>query len=174
MKTILFLALLFALCAPDIQGSENIVLTVYQPLTGLGEGGIKVSEVPFVSAGAFPEVFFDAITQSHIPQQSNTGTTPVGDINAASLAGISIRCESAADGQKKLYIIWDFSKSEPKKVNDKLIDALLLCLEKSAGKSIGLYSKFVGEKDFAGFKARILARIPEQTKEQLKTDSGGK
>jgi hypothetical protein len=138
------------------------------------DGVVRVCSVPFVTSGAYPEVFYDVITRPHIPQQWNNGSNEIGDINVASRAGVSLRCESAAAGQKKLYIIWDFSKADPKQVTNELIDALIECLQKTSGKHTGLYSKFEGEKNFAAFKERVLAKIPAQTKEQLKKDSGGR
>lgn len=151
-------------------GSENSLATIYQPLDPMVDGTVVVREVPFVTGRAYPEVFFDSITRPHIPQQS-TGT-PVGDINVASRAGISISCESAAAGQKKLYITWDFSKADPKLVNEDLIKALLKCLEKTSGKSIGLYSKFIEADKFPEFRKLIEKRFPPQTEQQLKEDGG--
>lgn len=152
------------------RGSENSLHTVYQPLDPLagGDGSVIVREVPFVTSGPYPEVLFYAITSPHLPQQMTPAKE--SDINVASRAGISISCESAASGQKKLYIIWDFSKANPKLVNKDLIEALLLCLEKTAGETIGLYSKIVGVVPDPAIKRQIFARIPEQTAEQLRID----
>ena len=148
--------------------SENSLGTIYQPLDPMVDGTVEVREVPFVTGGAYPEVFFNAITRPHIPQQSTP--SPQGDINVASRAGISISCECATSGQKKLYIKWNFSKADPRQVNEALIDALIQCLKRTAGDSIGLYSKFTGIEKFPKFEARILAGIPEQTEEQKKAD----
>ena len=53
-----------------------------------------------------------------------------------------------------------------------LIEGLLECLEKTAGESINLYSKFVGGEAYPKFVKQIVAKIPEQTAEQLKDDAG--
>jgi hypothetical protein len=172
MKRIRLLLTVYLAAMQLVQGGENSLGTVYQPLDPMVDGSVVVREVPFVTSGPYPEVFFSAITLPHVPQQGTQQKT--GDINVASRAGLSLRCESASAGQKKLYIIWDFSKADPKLVNDELIDALLLCLEKTAGKVNVLYSKFVGEDRFPRLKNRILAQIPEQTEPQRKADSLGK
>lgn len=153
----------------NAHGSENVLTTIYQPLDPMVDGSVIVREVPFVTGGAFPEVFFNAITQSHIPQQRTP--SQVGDINVASRAGVSLHCESAAAGQKKLYITWDFTKADQKLVDEDLINALLECLERTSGKSIILYSKFVDADKFPHFRKMIEAKFPPQTAQQLKEDS---
>ena len=150
-------------------GSENVLTTIYQPLDPMVDGSVVVREIPFVTGGAFPEVFIIAITQPHIPQQHTP--SPEGDINVASRAGVSLRCESAAAGQKKLYITWDFAKADRKLVNKDLISAMLVCLERTAGNSIVLYSKFVGADEYSHFRKTIEAKFPSQTSKQLKEDS---
>jgi len=154
---------------PVAQGSENMLTTIYQPLDPMVDGSVVVREVPFVTAGSFPEVFFVAITRPHIPQQSTSN--PASDINVASRAGISFQCESAAAGQMKLYLTWDLSKASPEAVNEGLIKALFECLEKTSGKSIVLYSKFVGAEKFPEFQKLIEARFPAQTEKQRMEDS---
>ncbi len=173
MKRLLLLyPLVFAMCATCLRASENSLGTVYQPLDPMVDRSVEVREVPFVTGGAFPEVWFNSITKPHIPQQSTPSA--VGDINVASRAKVKLSCESAAAGQTKLYIIWDFSKADPKQVNEDLVKALIECLEKTAGQSIVLYSKFVGFEKYPQFQKLVEARFPQQTPEQLKEDSGGK
>ena len=163
--------LFFALVATLINayGSEIDLTTIYQPLAPMVDGSVVVREVPFVTGGAFPEVFFTAITQPHIPQQHTP--SPEGDINVASRAGVSLHCETAASGQKKLYITWDFTKADQKLVNEDVIKALLVCLERTAGKSTVLYSKFVAADEYSDFRRIIEAKFPSQTSKQLKEDS---
>ena len=153
----------------NAHGSENVLTTIYQPLDPMVDGSVVVREVPFVTGGAFPEVFFSAITQSHIPQQQTP--SPEGDINVASRAGVSLRCESAAAGQKKLYITWDFTKADRQLVTEDLINALLKCLDRTAGGSIILYSKFVEADKYPDFRKIIEAKYPPQTAQQVKEDS---
>lgn len=103
-----FIALFFSIMVAaflNAHGSENMLTTIHQPLDPMADGSVVVREGPFVTGGAFPEVFFNAITQPHIPQQHTP--SPVGDINVASSAGVPLSCESAASGQKKLHITWD-------------------------------------------------------------------
>lgn len=151
--------------------SEVIVGSVYLPVDPGVDAPVVVREVPYATSGAFPEVWFDAITQPYIVQQ---GRKAKGfDINLASRAGVKITCESAAAGQTKLYITWDFTKAHPKRVNEALIEGLLDCLEKSSGGSIGLYTKVVGGEKFPKAVAQVLNRIPAQAEAQLKVDSGG-
>ena len=152
----------------NAHGSENVLTTIYQPLDPMVDGSVVVREVPFVTGGAFPEVFFNAITRPHIPQQQ--APSPVGDVNVASRAGVSLHCESAAAGQKKLYITWDFTKADRELVDEGLVSALLECLERTAGDSIVLYSKFVGSDKFSHFREKIEARFPQQTARQLEED----
>lgn len=152
-------------------GSEVIVGSVYLPINPGVDSPVAVREVPYATSGAFPEVWFDAITQPYIVQQ---GAKAKGfDMNLASLAGVKISCESAAAGQTKLYITWDFTKAHPKLVNEALVNGLLKCLEKTAGGSIGLYTKVVGGEKFPEAVEQVLKRIPAQTEEQRKVDSGG-
>ena len=169
MQRYLLNLLLLLAAIQSVSGSENVLTTIYQPLDPMVDGSVVVREVPFVTSGAFPEVFFYAITRPHIPQQVTQAKE--GDINVASRAGVSISCKSAAAGQKKLYIVWDFSKADPKLTNKELIEALLVCLEKTAGKRIGLYSQFVGAERYPAIMAQILARIPEQTAQQFRADN---
>jgi DNA integrity scanning protein DisA with diadenylate cyclase activity len=169
MKALPLLVAILAAMILRAHASEASLSTIYQPLDPMVDGAVVVREVPFVTGGAYPEVFFNSITRPHIPQQSLG--TPVGDINVASRAGISITCESAAAGQKKLYVTWDFSKANPELVNEDLIKALLKCLEKTAGKSIGLYSKFIAAEKFPEFRKLIEKRFPPQTEGQLKEHS---
>jgi hypothetical protein len=151
-------------------GSENSLGTIYQPLDPMVDGTVEVREVPFVTGGPYPEVFFSAIPQPHIPQQQTP--SPAGDINVASRAGISFSCDSATADQQKLYITWNFTKADRKLVDKDLINALLVCLERTAGKSTILYSKFVGADDLADFRKIIEAKFPPQSPEQLEEDSG--
>ncbi len=163
MKIIPLLLSALVSTLPIAHGSENVLTTIYQPLDPMVDGSVVVREVPFVTSGAFPEVFFSAITRPHLPQQQTP--SPVGDINVASRAGVSLDCRSAAAGQVKLYIIWDFTKADRKLVNKELIEALLECLERTAGKSITLYPKFIGADDYSDFRKIIEAKFPPQTVE---------
>ena len=106
---------------------------------------------------------------SESPQQQTP--SPEGDINVASRAGVSLRCESAAAGQKKLYITWDFTKADRQLVTEDLINALLKCLDRTAGGSIILYSKFVEADKYPDFRKIIEAKYPPQTAQQVKEDS---
>ena len=169
MKIIPLLLLALVSTLMTAHGSENVLTTIYQPLDPLVDGSVVVREVPFVTGGTFPEIFFTAITQPHIPQQQTPSAE--GDINVASRAGVSLQGESASAGQKKLYITWDFTKADRKLVNKDLINALLVCLERTAGKSTILYSKFVGADDLADFRKIIEAKFPPQTAQQLEEDS---
>ena len=142
-------------------GSENALVTIYQPLESWSdEKGVVVRAVPFVTGGPFPEVSFQAITQEHIPQQSTPSKQ--GDINAASRAGISLSCDSLAAAQKKLLLVFDFTKAKPELLNEELIKALLQCIEKTAGKTIELRSKILGGENYPSFKKMIEVRIPPQ------------
>lgn len=169
MKTLPLLFTILAATVLGAYGSQNSLTTIYQPLDPMADGTVVVREVPFVTGGAYPEVFFTAITRPHIPQQFTQA--PVGDINVASRAGLSLSCESAATSQKKLYITWDFSKADPKALNEDLIKALIECLEKTSGKSIVLYSKFIAADKYPQFRKLIEARFPPQTEQQRKEDS---
>lgn len=171
MKRLLLLCpLLVAMSATGLRASEASLGTVYQPLDPMVDRSVEVREVPFVTGGAYPEVWFDSITRPHIPQQNLSH--PVGDINVASRAKVKLSCESAAAGQKKLYITWDFSKADPKQLDEDLVKALIECLEKTAGNHIGLYSKFVGFEKYPQYQKLVEKRFPQQTPEQLKEDSG--
>lgn len=170
-KSLLLCPILVLMSVAGLGASEVSLGTVYQPLDPMVDRSVEVREVPFVTSGAFPEVWFDSITRPHIPQQSSSHP-PVGDINVASRAKVKLSCESAAAGQKKLYITWDFSKADPKQLDEDLVKALIECLEKTAGKHIGLYSKFVGFEKYPEYQRLVEKRFPPQTPEQLKEDSG--
>ncbi len=152
-------------------GSEDLLTTVYQPLLYSEEGPPVASPVPYGTAGPYPETYFNAITQQHPPLTSYPDNGTKGDVNAASRAGISISCDSATGGQTKLYIIWDFTKANKDLVNKNLIKALLECLERTAGKNIHLYSKFIGADQFTEFKKMVETRYPKQTPKQFEEDS---
>jgi len=73
----------------------------------------------------------------------------------ASRAGIKIHCESHEGLGSKLIITWDFSKADSKLVTKELIEGLLECLKRTAGKSTILYSSFVGAEQYPIFKKMI-------------------
>ncbi|MBK1884748.1 hypothetical protein JIN85_20215 [Luteolibacter pohnpeiensis] len=171
MKNISLVLLALGTLLITAQGNENVLTTVYQPLDPMVGGSVVVREVPFVTGGAFPEVLFTAITYPHIPQQLSSRQE--GDINVASRAGVFLRCESAAAGQKKLYIIWDFSQADEQLVTKDLIHAMLICLERTSGGSITLYSKFIAGDKFPNFRKMIEAKFPPQTDEQFEAGSHG-
>lgn len=151
-------------------GSEDRLTTVYQPLLFSENGPPVASPVPYVTSGPYPETFFDAITLPHPPICKDSDSPAKGDVNAASIAGISISCDSATDGQKKLYVIWDFTKASKDLVTKELILALLECLEKTAGKDIVLYTKFAGADKYPEFQKMIESRFSKQTKVQFEED----
>jgi hypothetical protein len=172
----LFVILASLLFAGASTASESFLVTIYQPLARLNGDAPKAEAVPYVIvSGALPETLFDCITRPHIPQQTSEGM--IGDINLASLAGIVVHAESAASGQKKVHVIFDFSKAKQELVTNELIDALVECLVRTASsfklgdKPVGLYSKFVGAEGFSAIRKRIESRLPMQTMEQLKKDA---
>jgi hypothetical protein len=159
-----------------VNASEPFLTTVYQPLGTMQGGPPEVHAVPYIIAsGAMPEIIFSGVTAAHIPQQSSPGL--FGDINLASLAGILVHAESAASGQRKVHVVFDFSKAKPELVTKELIVAVIECIEKTASsiklddKPIGLYSKFIGAKGFPTMTKLIEARMPMQTKEQSIEDA---
>ena len=168
-----YLLLLAQLLILNGRGGEPSLGTVYQPLDPMVDGSVVVREVPFVTSGAYPEVFFDSITAPHIPQQSSMANH-VGDINVASRARLLVSCESATAGQTKLHIIFDFSKADPQLIDEALVKAVLECAKRTAGKSIGLYSRVVGAEKYPELKKLIEKTIPPQTETQRKADSGQK
>ena len=159
-----------------VNASESFLTTIHQPLDGLRGGPPEVHAVPYaIASGAMPEIIFSCVTAAHIPQQSSPGR--FGDINMASLAGIVVHAESAASGQRKVHVVFDFSKAKPELVTYELIVALVECLEKTASsiklgdRPIGLYSKFIGAERFPAMKKLIEARMPIQTDEQSIKDA---
>ena len=160
MFRLFFRLLLTTVAFLDATGSENVLVTVFQPLSTMSDGPVVAREVPFVTGGAFPEIFFEAITKPHIPQQSTP--SKAGDINLASLAGISLACDSLGPGQKKLLLTFDFTKANAELIDADLIKALLQCIEKTANKTIVLRSKFLGAEKYPSFKKMIEAQIPPQ------------
>ena len=154
----------------QLWASETTLVSVYQPLILANEEMPTVCRVPYATGGAFPEVFFNAITQPHPPLSNLPESVRIGDVNAASIAGVKISCVSATNGQTKLFIIWDFSKANEELVDESLINRLLDCLEKTADKKIILYSKFVAAERFSKYQKIISKRFPPQTKQQAIED----
>ncbi|WP_395750926.1 hypothetical protein [Prosthecobacter sp.] len=144
-------------------GSENALVTVYQPLDPLSDGSVEVRAVPFVTGGAFPEILFSAITRPHIPQQS----TPrkVGDINLASLAGISLECQLLEP--EAVLLVFDFTKADPALTTEDVMKAVLQCVEKTAGK-YRLCSRIVAGDRFPLFTKMIEIQIPRETASKTK------
>ena len=64
----------------------------------------------------------------------------------------------------------DFSKADPKLITKELIEGLLECLKRTAGKSTTLYSSFVGAEPYSIFKKMIEEKYPPQTDQQKKQD----
>ncbi|MEI6099735.1 MAG: hypothetical protein WCS20_15870, partial [Alphaproteobacteria bacterium] len=123
---------------------------------------------PFYYGGGTPESFYIAITQPYVLKQGSE--SEAGDINLASLAGIKIQCECYEGLGTKLLITWDFSKADPKLITKELIEGLLECLKRTAGKSATLYSSFVGAEPYPIFKKMIEEKYPPQTDQQKKQD----
>ncbi len=173
MKKLPILCAIFAsLGIAGLHATTASLETIYQPLHPMKDGIVAVvREVPYVTSGAIPEVWFDNITRPHIPQQDRS--LPTGDINVASLAGLRLSADPVVAGDKsKLYLTWDFSHADPKQLSEDLVKVLIQCVEKTAGKSIVLYSKFVGFEKYPEYQKLVEARFPQQTPEQLKEDSG--
>lgn len=168
MKALLYIIAIIVVVSLHTEASESSVARVYIPLDPGVDRPVEVMGVPFYTSGPYPEILFSAITESYVLKH---GKQVKGyDINLASLAGISLRCESAASGQKKLHITWDLSQADPKLVTKELIDGLLLCLEKTAGNKTVLYSKFIGFDAYEAYKKRVEAKFPQQTKAQKRED----
>jgi len=168
MKSLLYIIAIIVVVSLHTEASESSVARVYIPLDPGVDRPVEVVSAPFYTSGPYPEILFSAITEPYVLKH---GKHVKGyDINLASLAGISLRCESAASGQKKLHITWDLSQADPKLVNRELIDGLLLCLKKTAGNKTVLYSRFIGFKNYEAYKQRIESEFPQQTKGQKRKD----
>ena len=138
-KAILFAASVL-LMTPAVQASENMLVTIYQPLFLNDHDPPVACAVPFVTGGPYPEVFVEAITQPHHPQGNSPRMDGEADVNAASVAGISLKCEI---GGEVRILIFDFKNADPKLVDKDLIKALLDCLDKSKKKNSGYRSRIL-------------------------------
>ena len=129
-----------------------------------------VVEAPFYFWGGTPESFYNAITEPYVLKQGSALEGEGADINLASRAGVKIHCECYEGLGTKLIITWDFSHADSKLVTKELIEGLLECLKRTAGKSTTLYSSFVGAERYPIFKKMIEEKYPPETDKQKKHD----
>lgn len=161
----------FALLATTILnavGGQTNLGRVFLPVDPLVDAPVTVVEAPFYYGGGTPESPYDAITEPYVLKQGTAAEG--GDINLASRAGIKIDCECYEGLGTKLIITWDFSQADSKLITKELIEGLLECLKRTAGKSTTLYSSFVGAEPYPIFKKMIEAKYTPQTDKQKKQD----
>jgi hypothetical protein len=121
------------LCSISAQASSLNIFTVKQPLflqNTESEEVISIHDVPFVTAWAYPEATFEAISAPFIPP-SDSSWKERKDVNLASLYGIRV---SAADEGATWKITVDASKA--KKPADypftikQVTDAVVTCAKR--------------------------------------------
>lgn len=165
----------FAVTVCSSLASQNSLVTVYQPLWLSDDVDPLLCPVPLVTGGAFPEVYYEAITMPHPPLSRGAHMEGEGDVNAASAVGIMLRC---VPHPKHGYVLeFDLSKVDAKniseKIDEKIVGALLDCVIKTMGKGRHYPSRIVGGDRFPQYVKQIEARIPAEEKADTASNKGG-
>jgi hypothetical protein len=152
----------FAVAVCSAVASQNNLVTIYQPLWLSDDADPVLCPVPLVTGGAFPEVYYEAITMPHPPLARGAHVEGEGDVNSASAVGIILRC---VPHLKHGYVLeFDLTKVDTEniseKIDEKIVGALLDCVIKTMGKGRHYPSRIVGGDRFPQYVKQIETRIP--------------
>jgi len=152
----------FVLLQLTTQASQTSLATAIIPVESPSDSPVRVTSVPFYTSGPYPEALISAITEPYFIKQGEDETSY--DINLASVAKLLIHGtylhKNNADKSEVHYLVWDFSKADPKLINKDLIDGVIKCIKKTLGKKNAIHSKFVGFDKFLESKNQITKSFP--------------
>lgn len=141
---------------------EMALAAAYIPVDSPADAPVQAVSVPFYTSGAYPEALISAITEPYCVKQGKE--KEASDLNKASVAKLKIfGTDLYEEGNPKslgFYVQWDFSNADPELINEHLIAAVIVCIQKTLPNKKVIYSRFIGAEKFPEIEKQIVKVFP--------------